>query len=69
MSTVISKKLLLDYQAVSEWLGIKPQTLRRWVSEGHIPCIKLSGRCVRFDAVQIEHFIEKHSKHVGGGRL
>ncbi len=44
---------LLNYQEASERLGLAPQTLRTWVSQGRIPFLKL-GRAVRFSPEMLE---------------
>lgn len=44
---------LLNYQEAAERLGLAPQTLRTWVSQGRIPFLKL-GRAVRFSPEMLE---------------
>ena len=39
---------LLTYEQLADKLQVNPGTLRNWVSQGYIPCVKL-GRAVRFD--------------------
>ena len=38
---------LLDVKQVSEMLSIKQSTLRAWILQGRIPCVRLN-RLVRF---------------------
>ncbi|MBT3367835.1 MAG: helix-turn-helix domain-containing protein [Nitrospina sp.] len=71
-SSITSKKFvqdrhLLDYKSAAEWLGIRPQSLRRWVSQRRIPFKKL-GRVVRFDADELQSWIDSHSIHAEGDR-
>lgn len=49
---------LLDYNEASQILGLKPATLRTWVSAKKIPYIKLGG-AVRFLPEQLRDFIKK----------
>ncbi|MCY2993877.1 MAG: helix-turn-helix domain-containing protein [Planctomycetota bacterium] len=34
---------------LAEWLRVKPQTINKWKSEGLIPSLRLTSRCIRFD--------------------
>lgn len=52
---------LLNYREVSEILGLKPQTIRKWVSAKEIDCVKI-GTSVRFTPEMIEEMIEKSKK-------
>jgi excisionase family DNA binding protein len=47
---------LLKTDEAAELLGIRPWTLRGWVSEGRVPYVKL-GRLVRFDDKRLEEWI------------
>ena len=49
------KKLLTTDEAAL-LLGIRPWTLRSWVSHRKIPYVKL-GRLVRFDPTKLEAFV------------
>jgi excisionase family DNA binding protein len=49
---------LLDYNEASQILGLRPATLRTWVSARRIPYVKLGGS-VRFVPEQLKDFIEK----------
>ncbi len=42
------KTQLLNYQQAAEYLGIHPVTLRRWVSEKRVCCVRIAGSTVRF---------------------
>jgi excisionase family DNA binding protein len=52
------KNELLSLQDVCDILKIKPQTLRNWICQGKIACIKM-GRSVRFRRSNIELFLKK----------
>jgi excisionase family DNA binding protein len=51
-------KLLLTIGEVSKLIGIKISTIYHWVSQGRIPCFRLSSRCLRFRYQDIEKWIE-----------
>ena len=51
---------LLDYDEAAELLGVRRGTLDAWVSQKRVPYIRFSGRCVRFDADELEAWIESH---------
>ena len=48
---------LLNYYEAAEILNIAPITLRKWVSAGAIPSVKI-GFSVRFLPEQLEQFIK-----------
>jgi len=50
---------LLKVQEVAEMLGLARGTIYHKISEGKLPCIRLSARCVRFQESAIKQFIEK----------
>ena len=40
---------LLTVKQIAELLQLNPMTIYKWTSQGRIPCIKFSVRCVRFE--------------------
>ena len=50
---------LLDVPQAAALLGIRPWTLRQWISQRRITFIKV-GRLVKFRQVDIEGFIEQN---------
>jgi len=58
----MNNKLLLTVGEVSELTGITVGTLYHWVSQGRIPCVRLSSRCLRFRFQEIEKWIETFSQ-------
>jgi len=38
---------------VAELLHVTPRTIETWVAQGKIPAIRLSARCIRFDAADV----------------
>jgi len=51
---------LIKTDEAAKLLGIKPWTLRAWVSEKRVPYVKL-GRLVRFDEKMLEEWINGNS--------
>ena len=51
---------LLDVPKLVEWLGIKENTVRKWVCYGRIPYLKC-GRRVLFRRQDIEAWLEKNN--------
>jgi excisionase family DNA binding protein len=50
---------LIRVDSVAEMLGVHPVSVRRWVSQGKIPHIKI-GSAIRFDRDKIvDHFLNK----------
>lgn len=47
---------LLSYREAAEALGIKPDTLQRWVADFKVPYVRL-GRFVRFRPSHIDEII------------
>lgn len=54
---------LLTVEDVSSQLGVNVRHIRRLVQERRLPYIKW-GRLLRFDPVDIEHFVEEHRRAV-----
>lgn len=55
------KQNLLSYQEVADILGLKPNTIRAWVSARKIPFVKL-GSAVRFTPKMVDEIIEKSTR-------
>ena len=49
---------LLDIKQVSERFAIKESTLRAWVFQRRIPCIRL-GRLIRFRESELDAWVRK----------
>jgi len=54
------EKRYLEIKELSEYLGVKVNTLYSWVNQGKIPYVKLN-RLVRFDSTKINEWAEKNS--------
>jgi excisionase family DNA binding protein len=54
-----NEKLLLNVTEVAELTGFAIGSLYRWISEGRLPVIRISARCVRFRRSDIEAWIEQ----------
>lgn len=52
---------LLDIADVARLLAVSKITIRRKVSAGELPCIRLSkGGPMRFDMRDVEKFVQEH---------
>ncbi len=49
---------LLDYGAAADFLGLSEHTLRRYVSLGKLPYLKLGSKLVRFEPERLRHWVE-----------
>lgn len=52
---------LYTYPEAAAILGIKPNTLRKWVADGWVPCVKVGRRAVRFRPRDLEAAIHEHT--------
>jgi excisionase family DNA binding protein len=50
---------LVKVQEVAEILGVKPMTVLKWVSQGRLPVVKISPRCLRFDLEAVLASLER----------
>ena len=51
------EKRLLDAGEAAAYLGLSEHTIRQWASQGRIPKVKLGGKALRFDKVDLDRFI------------
>ena len=55
------KKLdLLDYQEAAQFLGLSEFTVRRYVSKGQLPHVKLGLKLVRVEPAALCRWVEEH---------
>jgi excisionase family DNA binding protein len=47
---------LLTPQEIASYLQISDKTIYKWSSQGRIPCIKFSKKCVRFDLEKVRNW-------------
>lgn len=50
---------LLNVVEVAEQLKIRPSTVRSWTREGILPCIRITGRVVRYDLESVRAALVK----------
>ena len=50
---------LLTVRELAERLGISPGTAYHWLSQGRLPCVRFSSRCVRFREVDVQKMLEQ----------
>jgi excisionase family DNA binding protein len=48
---------LWNVNEVAEFLGLAVGTVYHLLSQKRLPCVRISGRCVRFDPRQIEAWV------------
>jgi excisionase family DNA binding protein len=53
------KTLLLKAEDIAEMLGLKVQTIYSMARRGELEKVKLSRKCLRFRADEVERFIER----------
>ena len=50
---------LLTVQELAERLGISPGTAYHWLSQGRLPAVRFSKRCVRFRESEVQKMLEQ----------
>jgi len=53
---------LLNVHQVAEILGLQVSTVYHLASQGRLPCVRLSARCLRFEEAAIDELIEALAK-------
>jgi excisionase family DNA binding protein len=49
---------LIDYREAAAFVGLSEYTLRRYVSNGRLPHVKLGLKLVRFEPEVLRHWVE-----------
>ena len=52
---------LLTVKEAAERLGINVGSLYHWLSQGRIPCVRFSARCVRFRESDLARLVDQLS--------
>jgi len=52
------EKLLINIRELSELIGLDCGTIYHFVSQGRIPVVRISARCIRFRLSDIEAWLE-----------
>jgi excisionase family DNA binding protein len=50
---------LLTVPELAERLSISSGTVYHWLSQGRLPCVRFSSRCVRFRESDVERLLEQ----------
>jgi excisionase family DNA binding protein len=50
---------LLTIRELAERLGISSGTAYHWLSQGRLPCVRFSSRCVRFRESDVQKMLEQ----------
>jgi len=53
---------LLTVKELAELLGISPGSLYHWISQGRLPVVRFSKRCVRFRPSDIQALLDQESE-------
>lgn len=53
---------LVDTKTLAGMLDVKESTIRKWVFERRIPCVRVGGRLVRFRPSEIERWISERDR-------
>jgi excisionase family DNA binding protein len=56
----VDQRLLIDVRELSKLTGLAIGTIYHLISEGRLPVIRLSARCVRFRPSDIDRWISQH---------
>lgn len=52
---------LITREQLAEELSLRPGTVKRWTQEGIIPCLRLSGKVVRYDPIEVEEALKERA--------
>ena len=52
---------LITADELGKRLNLSTDTIRKWARAGIIPCLKLSGKVVRFDSTEVEDALRKRA--------
>jgi excisionase family DNA binding protein len=63
----MERKELLTIEEVAELTGFSVGSLYHWVSQGRIPVIRFSARCIRFRRSDIDAWLERLLVPSSGG--
>jgi excisionase family DNA binding protein len=55
---------LLSVRSVAEVLSLSPWTIRKYISQGRIPCVRI-GRRVLIEAAEVERLIAQNRWRAG----
>jgi len=53
---------LITAEQLAERLSLRPDTIRRWTRAKIIPCLKLSGKVIRYDLIEVERALRENSQ-------
>lgn len=59
---------VMDIRQASDYLGISPDTLYKYASEGFIPAFKLGNRW-RFKRSRLDEWMDRQSEQYAGGEV
>ena len=53
-------------EEVATHLRLNRRTIERYIKQGWLPVIRLSGRTMRFDLAEVDKAVAKHSTELAG---
>lgn len=56
--------MIITAEKLAQNLSLSPGTIKRWTQEGIIPCLRLSGKVVRFDPDEVEQALRVKAQQV-----
>lgn len=62
MKTRESSDRLRKASDIAEILGVSEKMVYRWAETGHLPCVKISPRCLRFDPAEIREWLDSRKR-------
>jgi excisionase family DNA binding protein len=65
----MTENRLMNVKDVAAYLGIDPFSVYHWVSQGRLPCVRLSARCLRFRSEDIEQYVASMSNYTAADHV
>ncbi len=56
----------VNAESIGQKVGVKASTIKKWARGGLIPCLKLTGRVLRFDPEAVEQALAKRAAQYEG---
>jgi excisionase family DNA binding protein len=61
----INVERLLNVREVADLLGIAPGSVYHWISQGRLPAVHFSKRCVRFRPGDVQALVDELAARTG----
>jgi len=53
--------VMLSTREVARRLGVSRPTVKRWVKERGLPCVRFTGRCLRISESALTRWVDSHA--------